>query len=445
MLHKYVFLRGNNYIFRWRIPADLRVVFGARELKRSLHTTDHLQAIIRAGRLIEIVTEIKNLKYGYKTRVISEQYYLDMLRDCWSRTHTKTISSSKTTNLVDTIDAPEQLESDCGLLFSELFEAFIAYKTDAEIAKIEARKVLRDKAQKEYRRYFTTLIEILSDLPIAQIDRSKVKDMLRTYKQLPQRNKLPYKGLPVAELLEMEIPEEDQVSNKTVEAVRKLLQGIFRYAIDSGYIEQSPARDLNLKLDVSNTFAPYNKKEVTLMLSEIKNEKKSWQQWLPLLAAYTGARRAELVQLRKQDIKFDHDSNRHYILITDLAGSVKTENSIRQVPIHPRILDAGFLEFVEASNDRLFSNIKPQAVTGWFARFRARLGIEPFDDFGNKKVFHSFRHTFITLSRAAGNSLECVQQVVGHEKTRAGITDRYSHRLPITDVLSVVDKVSYEL
>ncbi len=76
-------------------------------------------------------------------------------------------------------------------------------------------------------------------------------------------------------------------------------------------------------------------------------------------------------------------------------------------------------------------------------RFRDDLGIERFDDFGNRKVFHSFRHSFITKSRGSGIPVEHVQQVVGHEKTSAGMTDRYTKRQPLKEVLDVVDKVRY--
>ncbi len=66
-----------------------------------------------------------------------------------------------------------------------------------------------------------------------------------------------------------------------------------------------------------------------------------------LVTCAGGINWAELIQLKKQVIKLDTDSNRYYILITDAAGSVKTENTVRQVPIHQQILNAGFLEFVE--------------------------------------------------------------------------------------------------
>jgi integrase len=337
----------------------------------------------------------------------------------------------------------KQDENGSEMIFSELFEKFLAHKVNEEAAEKEERKPLSKRGQSEHRRYFKVLLEIMGEMSVLSITKQAVKEGLLTYRQLPQRNKNPYNKLPVSELLEMEIPIEDIVASKTIIEARKTLQGIFRYAVDENIIDASPSRDLNLKLESKSTFAPYTKAEVRMMLAACQKESTPWKKWLPLLAAYTGARRGELVQLRKEDVKLDSDSDRFYILITDEAGSIKTDNAKRQVPLHKTLEELGFIMFVKSANDRLFDEIKPQAVTGWFARFRHNLKIERFDDFGNRKVFHSFRHTFVTQSRS-GNSLEQLQQVVGHEKTNAGITDRYSHRLPVADVLGVVDKVSYK-
>jgi len=476
MLHKYVFQRGKRYYFRWRIPSDLRELFGVTEFIQTLHTSSEMQATVRARRYIEFVVIIKTTRESFLTAEIEKAQYEITIRNYWLKLcvmarKNKLITTEYLTYLDIKIDygSPEkdaealklaidlgivpkpsaghdllvETEKSASMLFSVLFEEFITHKVDSRIASRERRKPLSAKAVKEYRRYYETIIEIMSDLPIKSIDKKAVKGVLLTYRQLPKRNISPYKGLAVSELLEMDIPDEHLVSNKTVDAVRKVLQGIFRYAIDSDYISDSPARDLNMKLSSRSTFANFEVEEVRQMILMASDEKKDWQRWMPLLAAYTGARRTELVQLRKKDVKIDPDSGRHYILITDAAGSVKTENSIRQVPLHKELLEAGFIEFVEKAKDRVFDDLKPETVTSWFTKFRDKLNIERFNDFGDRKVFHSFRHSFITLSRNAGNTLEAVQQVVGHEKSNAGTTDRYSHRIPVKDILVVVDKVKY--
>ena len=484
MLHKYLHQRGNSYHFRWRIPADLRLAFGMTELTRSLHTPDWLVAGVRAARFVEAIAGIKKARWAYLAQEIDVDIYASELEKYWKGVRCmarkeETITTEWITfynpdgtkfckvdhkgdekkealgakELKDAGVLPEGVTSriepkqgadTSGMLFSELFEKFIAHKIDVKAAEIEERKPLSKGRQKEHTRYFNVLLEIMGDISVTSITKQAVKEGLLTYRQLPQRNKSPYNRLPVSELLEMEIPSEDIIASKTIIEARKTLQGIFRYALDINIIDVSPARDLNLKLDSKSTFSSYSKAEVRKMLAASHKESAPWKRWLLALAAYTGARRGELVQLRKEDVKLDSDSGRHYLLITDEAGSVKNENAKRQVPIHNVLIDMGLLEFVDSASDRLFNELKPQAVTGWFARFRHNLEIKRFDDFGNRKVFHSFRHTFITQSRGARNSLEHVQQVVGHEKSDAGVTDRYSHRLPVSDVLGVVDKISYK-
>lgn len=355
------------------------------------------------------------------------------------------IAKAQEMGLIGTVAKPDQPDMSSGMRFSELYAKFLAHKMDAEEAKKERRKPLSERMQKEYARYFKTLVEIMGeDMPIYKITRKVMKDAILTFRSLPQRNKKPYMSLPVLELLEMEIPEKDLLADNTVSDVKKLVQGIFSYGYEKELITASPARDLKLNLDLKQTFAMYSDAEVKKLLAASFKESEPWRQWLPTLAAHTGARMGELVQLRKQDIKPDTDTDRHYILITGEAGSVKSDNADRQVPLHSALIDQGFLDFVDKADGRLFDSLNSPTVTKWFAKHRDSLDIERFDDLGNRKVFHSFRHTFITKSEGASNSVNHVQQVTGHKKTSFGVTDRYIHPHPLKVVLGVVDRIEYK-
>jgi hypothetical protein len=87
--------------------------------------------------------------------------------------------------------------------------------------------------------------------------------------------------------------------------------------------------------------------------------------WLPLLALYSGARLNELAPLTVRDVKRDEPSGLHYMtVIEDTEGgrTVKTEGSLRAVPIHPELIRIGILEFV-ASILRLPMRMRWQADT----------------------------------------------------------------------------------
>ncbi len=162
--------------------------------------------------------------------------------------------------------------------------------------------------------------------------------------------------------------------------------------------------------------------------------------WLPLLALFTGGRLNELGQLRPSDVYeesyVDHagtDQRAWVIRITsDRADGmdVKTNGSVRRVPVHPKLIELGLVEFVATTRDnpRIFHAItldRDGKITGtwgkWFINqyLRKDCGI-PRD---KRWVFHSFRHTFKHLARLAGIPKEVNDAFAGH--TSGDAADSY--------------------
>ncbi len=82
-----------------------------------------------------------------------------------------------------------------------------------------------------------------------------------------------------------------------------------------------------------------------------KKAKEPYSLWIPRIMAYTGCRMGEAAQLRKTDVRkeqgvpvfdFNEDTEEKHL---------KTDGSTRLVPIHPRLLDLGILDFVESCAD----------------------------------------------------------------------------------------------
>lgn len=83
--------------------------------------------------------------------------------------------------------------------------------------------------------------------------------------------------------------------------------------------------------------------------------------WINLLLAYTGARRSEIAGLRESDVGYDNDIPFIHIRENTVRG-LKTRFSQRRIPLHPHIIELGFLDFVgekRASHD-LF--LFPEAI-----------------------------------------------------------------------------------
>ena len=99
--------------------------------------------------------------------------------------------------------------------------------------------------------------------------------------------------------------------------------------------------------------------------------------WLPLIGLMTGMRLEEIGQLRSADIKtqediwyFDLDH------VPEQRRWLKNDSSRRQIPIHPSLVDLGFLDLVHSSSGKLFPDLSSAGVrqltaswSQWFVRY----------------------------------------------------------------------------
>ena len=167
--------------------------------------------------------------------------------------------------------------------------------------------------------------------------------------------------------------------------------------------------------------------------------------WLPLLALFTGARLGELTALRASDVTDDELVGAVCIYITADAKAgkrLKTKHSARAVPVHPWLIEIGFLDYVAAQAKArgekawLFPKVAPgttgaRAFSKWFGRYIGAHGItDP------TKVFHSFRHAFPDALRVADVSREVNRALLGHTDTSVHgkygakkMVARFRHRL----------------
>ena len=180
--------------------------------------------------------------------------------------------------------------------------------------------------------------------------------------------------------------------------------------------------------------------------------------WLPLLALFSGARLNELAPMCVDDIKHDPASDVHFMTVIedDEAGrSVKTETSLRAVPIHPELKRIGILELVDHRRQadgpkaRLFPLVQPNSkgnygagFSQWFGRYKRSLGIE-----NESSVFHSFRHGFKDALRAAGVHEDVNDALTGHSGGNA-VARSYGwkdmvRRFGLQNLYAAVEKVRY--
>ena len=224
--------------------------------------------------------------------------------------------------------------------------------------------------------------------------------------------------------------------NKKLSALKSLLG----YAEANGYIDSNPAHGFKVtenvsKIDSRHLFSSHELKG--LFSTPIYTEgyrpaagKGETAYWFPLLALYTGARREELGVLSCSSVR--EFEGVHYIEILGARkGNQKVKRSMeRIVPIHSDLIKLGFLDYVGSvqknTETPLFPDLSKANKYGqlttnwskWWVRYHRSLGIIS----GSKKVFHSFRHTFVQACREANIPSEQRMALVGHNKKDVSFT-----------------------
>lgn len=171
-------------------------------------------------------------------------------------------------------------------------------------------------------------------------------------------------------------------------------------------------------------FKAYDRAQIhALFAPEALGKLSESARWASLIGLYTGARASEVGQLLIKDV-FEEDGI-PCIRISDEGEhqKVKTEVSLRTVPLHPELLKMGLLKWVnekrEAGQTRLFPAAKAAAVNGqgnWITKAFSRHLAEVGKDWEPaKRGFHSLRKTFIQELQGAGVVSELRAQIVGHE------------------------------
>lgn len=173
----------------------------------------------------------------------------------------------------------------------------------------------------------------------------------------------------------------------------------------------------------------------------------SGRYWLPLVALMTGARIGEIAALRVGDVSVDNGIT--YLSVTtettdeddeeDKDRSVKTENSIRMLPVHPELERLGLLRYIadvskgKKPSDPLFEKRDYTKFYNNKDRFFDKLGVK-----SDLTSFHSFRHTFKDMLRVLRDS-DLRDRLMGHAPRSVG--ESYGSPLTPDEVRDFVEKV----
>ncbi|WP_162941079.1 tyrosine-type recombinase/integrase [Photobacterium salinisoli] len=340
--------------------------------------------------------------------------------------HAEKLVPEKSTPITTTTVTPEQVEP---YLLSQAWTDFVKDKGyDTTSGK-----------GREFQKHYAFMVALWGDVDVATITKRTLRESLSRYAQLPKANQGRFHRKSIEELLK--IPVEDiqpnqQIKASTAEGYLKLLQSFFNaflYKKNDVY-DRSITEGLSIEVDDCR-YAAYSSEEIKKLENHVISEESQYKKWSILLAIYTGARLAEISSFLKDGARKDEATGIHYFFVE----KGKTHNATRVIPIHPRLIELGVLDLppIEAKENTIYRHL---------SKILKSLGIPKQDEDGYDKVFHSFRHSFITQAITQGLSKELVQVVVGHSRN-LGITDRYVHTKPLDQLEllknEVIDKINF--
>ena len=298
----------------------------------------------------------------------------------------------------------------------------------------------------EYEGAARDFIDFIGDIPVEEVVNNDLLDYRDEAAHLPASMPRADRGLSFTERLDRHRHSDTpRISPATLKKRVGAIQALLSFAKGQKWISRNEGRDVPI-LGYSKTGAAarqtFQEEELQrLFASPLFTAPATWKQdrlvsdmtlyWLFLLGLTTGARLEEVGQAMIADVKADGTIT--YIDIDDYAAeasgdgkSIKTATSRRLVPVHAKLIQLGFRDYVDAvkkaGHTRLFPDLVPNGF-GKRTKEASRIANRVIDRYVStdaRLVFHSFRHGFKDLALEAGVLERIVDQICGHAATTVG-------------------------
>ncbi len=353
-----------------------------------------------------------------------------------------------------TVITPEANE-----LLSECLELFVTEK------QVNWSGAKGSRTEISVRSKISSFIDTIGDKPASQL----TKDDSKTFKQLmlkfpKNKNHLKrYRNKSFKDILSMDIPDEDIASDVTRSGYLKQVSSFLGWLFDEDY---TTAQGIQKPLqgvfkgggDASDKVDAFSDEDLKKLFENDyyfrRKHRTASQHWIPLIGLFTGARLNEICQLYVTDIKCKDGIYYFDINQNEDDKHLKKPYHAREVPIHKKLLDLKFIEYVHSvKTKRLFTELKyhetryyQKTISNWFRvtyKKNCKVGLKK----GEKKVFHSFRHTFITY---LVNDLEIPQpkiaRLVGQKPNDGSTTTgTYAKKPKLEDINKIIQRIKWNV
>lgn len=411
---------NNRFYYKVKVPVDLQNHFPCTFIKKSLKTPD-----LREAKTLLVAME-------YSTHRSFTLLRTGMLPADTVRLIVEGIIPTKQKTAVVTAEVK-------GKLLTEVIKQYVADKESGWTSK----------SKMEFNSVFKLLVDVVGNVEIASITKPMVTELRSTLQKLPPNIYKKHPGQTIQQVLSCK--DVEPMSTKSVNKHVSRLGALLRYCVDEGLIATNPASGLKIvdKKRPDEERSIYSVNDIKKIVSSLpKVQSKPERYWIPLIGMYSGLRLNEICQLYVSDI-ICFDGLWSFSINAEKDKRLKNVASERVIPVHPVLIELGFLKYVEclkaADVPRLWMNLMWTSVNGhgnsfsnWYQRFN-RINIT--DD--PKKVFHSFRHTVTDTLKQAGVSETVIAELVGHSNSGSMTMGRYGKRYQPKVLLDALVQLNY--
>jgi len=379
-------VRKSTYQFCRRVPIDLLIQFPNPTIRHSLQTKDFSEAKRRRNTLlVHYDNEFQRLR----------------LEQCSTPAIVCNPFQREPVALMPQADIPTQSIENQAAVGDSIS---LSDLTSFYMAKLKLggnKKTTQD---------FSSSIDVAlqyfgSDINASFITREMVRAFMLFLSKLPVRFALSKttRGRHVKEVVE--IAEQLNLERSSIPTVNKrldVLRAVFSYGLEEDKVAKNPFVNLRMKeaKKAKSKRQPMGEHDLTKLFNGLTLGSEDF--WVTMIAAYQGARQNEILQLRREDIFKERDT--WVISFHDRFdnNSLKTESSVRVVPIHHRLISLGLTDWVVSigKGQRLFQSAS-LGIYGNYSQAYSKHINAVFRSLRVTNHFHSLRHSFRDACREA--------------------------------------------
>ncbi|WP_136524123.1 site-specific integrase [Geomonas ferrireducens] len=364
--------------------------------------------------------------------------------------------------MVEPLASDSSPTQDIGQQLSEIKTFLSKHKGSGGMFSVVAGKYIKSKETEEawtdgtedaMMETYDLFKEVIDDKDMNEYDNDDFLKFKELLTRLPKnRNKNPiFRTMSISEMLQIPIEEADKFSRETRDKHLRRISQLFAWAKVRKIISENYAAGIvgKNRRNRKDSRKPYDVEDLQKIVRTMKAKQAiPTQFWIPLFGLYTGMRADEICQLYLDDIY-----QIGAILCIDCTArrpdqSLKNEQSSRKIPVHPFLLELGFMNYhqsiMDAGHERLWPNLKmrvakegkgkkvgsartkPATAVGTPQRGKGGYGAgwsnwynehfnRKFITEDPEKVFHSFRHNLSNaLEKIPSVKSSTANMITGH-------------------------------